>query len=337
MCRRTRPGFTLIELLVVIAIIAILIGLLLPAVQKIREAANRMKCSNNLHQISLAAHNYDSTYGYLPPGLNWSYPDVNAAGTFNGSRIGILAYLLPFFEQDNVYRQIPQFLFDPNQSQAVAYWPGFAGDRPPNPPYTINMNPGAVFDTRIRTLLCPSDNMDQVSPTLGIFVYFTVAGTTLTGGYRANANGPQAGRTNYVACAGGFGNTTDPWWGQWKGPFYANSKESVGAIMDGTSNTVFFGEYLCGPEIGPRQFVSSWGGAGALPLAWDLLSPTSDWYTFGSKHTGIVQFGFGDGSVRRVRKAGQTTDWFSPRHMQILYMGGMQDGNVNDWTLLGAN
>src|SRR5262245_51385810 len=98
---RARIGFTLIELLVVIAIIAILIGLLVPAVQKVREAAARMSCSNNLHQLGIAAHNYQSTHNKLPPAT--ISPPAPATGfSFNGPHVGALSYLLPYIEQENI-------------------------------------------------------------------------------------------------------------------------------------------------------------------------------------------------------------------------------------------
>src|SRR4051794_7536716 len=100
-----RGGFTLIELLVVIAIIAILIGLLLPAVQKVREAAARIKCQNNLKQIGLASHNYASANTYLPPG--YIGPKDPAQGpSVSAPYVSSLAILLPYLEQDPLFRSM---------------------------------------------------------------------------------------------------------------------------------------------------------------------------------------------------------------------------------------
>src|SRR5688572_25171581 len=127
--RPKRPGFTLIELLVVIAIIAILIGLLLPAVQKIREAANRMSCSNNLKQVALAAHNYESSHGTLPPGHS-----VDGWGP--------IAHSLPYLEQDNLFRQL---VFNPNATTSAHLYFQQAANQ-------------TALRTEVKTLRCPSSD-----------------------------------------------------------------------------------------------------------------------------------------------------------------------------------
>jgi prepilin-type N-terminal cleavage/methylation domain-containing protein/prepilin-type processing-associated H-X9-DG protein len=321
---RTRsPGraFTLIELLVVIAIIAILIGLLLPAVQKVREAANRMKCSNNLKQIALASHNYESTYGRLPPGALGPRPGASPGPPqgfdpadptlFAHQQISCLALLLPFIEQDNIYRMMTV------NDNPTAFGPGW---------WSVAGNWQAA-QFKISTYLCPSDNAQSRSQNV-LTVHTTyrappnpTTDASLT--IWVLGNFPTVGRTNYVGVAGAMGRPGNGW-DLYEGVMCNQSVNTVATIADGSSNTLLFGEAMGDSHPSTTNSSFSWMGIGWLPTAWGL-SERAAWYMFGSKHPGVVNFAMADGSVRGVRK--------SANYATYIFASGKQDGvsyNAND-------
>jgi prepilin-type N-terminal cleavage/methylation domain-containing protein len=304
-----RPGFTLVELLIVIAIIAILIGLLLPAVQRIREAANRASCANNLRQLGLACHHYDSTHGRLPPGYLGPIPNEQEFGANRDGiqHVGLLVYLLPYIEQENLYRQLRVSL---DASHLGPAW------------YIDSINWQSA-QTRIKLLECPSDNVDQDTSVYGTVMAFhcfnynaaIVANSDDNTDVEAYPLDPSdstvLGRTNYAGCAGLAGHGTSQYWSQYEGIFSNRSKTTLARIPDGTSNTLLLGEFVGGRENGQRMYLRSWMCAGVVPTLSGLAADGQDPVTpplFDSKHPGLVQFCFGDGSVRSLRKG---TSWIN--------------------------
>ncbi len=304
-----RLGFTLIELLVVIAIIAVLIGLLLPAVQKVREAANRISCSNNLKQIALAAHNYQDAYQSLPPGMDKQH-------------VGCLVYLLPFLEQEGRFKN---FSFRPERFRFYYSDPLNVAQVEPVP------RPPLLYGTEgtVRTFVCPS----APTPESLQFVFLTANYGVPDVDFRNGAPAPfhifdtrpwtaVYGKTNYLGVAGWPGNSIPLVGGgsipnRYRGLFAYDSRHSLARVPDGTSNTLLFLEYAGGYK---SDFGGGWNGAAwswgfnyvAFGICPDAGNPNCgkpsgselglSRYCFGSMHSGnILQTAYADGSIRQLR------------------------------------
>jgi prepilin-type N-terminal cleavage/methylation domain-containing protein/prepilin-type processing-associated H-X9-DG protein len=308
--RACRTGFTLVELLVVIAVIGVLIALLLPAIQKVREAASRASCTNNLKQLGLAAHHYATTFGSLPPGYLGTFPlpnrPLNSPGASDNPWVGVIPFLLPYLEQEAVYRQL------------VVNWDVTVGSSPDlTPPWWNNPVNWTLARTRISILVCPSDNpYDSV---VGTIVRMHTWDTPPFSGYDYFTNGAEQGetlgRTNYVGVAGlsgTLGGNADPL----AGVLSNRSRVPLDVVTNcnGTSNTRMFGETLGGHLTGPRDFSLAWIGPGAIAIVMSGFGQSGDSpepFHFSSRHPGIVNFCYADGSVRGV-SADQADLLFDP-------------------------
>lgn len=318
---RKRSAFTLIELLVVIAIIAILIALLVPAVQKVREAAARTQCVNNLHQLGVAAHNYHQVYKAFPVG-------------FGRAHEGPIVHLLPYMEQDSVHKN---YNFQ-TLGQEATHWYVSDSMFPLQNRETVGsptlIPPRTIFgaNPHIPSLICPTGPQ---GPEVKSVLLASAQGAA-DKGYTGPANGPgfapprQIGlgftfsaepgnkslsRSHYLGMAGYpyFQASASSTPGQYAGIFRYNRKSRVTDVRDGTSNTIMFGEYSRSwVNFGDGHPLTGWCtgnmATGMIYSFWELDNggepPTGKvWYRFSSGHPGVWNACLGDGSVRSIRTA----------------------------------
>jgi prepilin-type N-terminal cleavage/methylation domain-containing protein len=323
--RRMRSAFTLIELLVVIAIIAILIGLLLPAVQKVRAAAARTQCQNNLKQMGLAMHNFESAFGYFPTAGAES-------GAFGNTGVGFQTMgwgyqLLPYIEQDNLYKI--------GQNSGPWNWDPSIGK--------------AMVEVEVKMYKCPSrDNRQSVTASWGsIYQLSDYAGVRLEWGNQWQTTlppDPQEPQTfQGLIAKGGHVRTDNPALTQ----VYAKVRpETVG---DGLSNTVAIMEKAARLQHPQANIWDWWELPGWAESAdWPSMRLIGNWvplyddadtrlswmgstdFGFGSNHQGIVLAVFGDGSVRGLDKNMNpcgNSGW-SDTTCVLYHLGGRNDGWV---------
>jgi prepilin-type N-terminal cleavage/methylation domain-containing protein/prepilin-type processing-associated H-X9-DG protein len=333
-----RRGFTLIELLVVIAIIAVLIGLLLPAVQKVREAANRLKCANNLKQLALALHSYHDAQNKLPPAC-WKERVPGSVSPNNS----VSAYywnfmLMPYVEQDNLIARLP---FVKNPAWGTS-------------PYR------EALRTPVPLLRCPSTADPEIlegpdATQAGVSTWYQISYGVVSSGSICNPIVPgasahstssfQNGTAGGASGPFGFRQLNSP---LLDGPFVQNASYTLSAVSDGTSNTAAIGERYR-PSLGnpPGENIQTFiynslghpltntrhplfSGTTGLPFNFNNNIPNPNratyllmWMGFRSRHPGGVNFAFLDGSVRFF---GNTTSDLARKAM-----GSMSGGEAVDF------
>ena len=323
-CLSHRPAFTLVELLVVIAIIGILIGMLLPAVQQVREAARRTACANNLRQLGLACHNYESAFKVYPMGYSGPFGDFPCypngggdcpLGAWQFENFGVLPHLLPYIESGNVQDIMDtEILRQDTTIQAGVNYRGY---------WTYFPETWSTVFTEIPTFLCPSGDPRDPDFSIDSNMVQESNGTASVIAYGRTERG--LGQTDYIGVSGAFGLA--PSFREGAGYFVNRRTRRVADILDGSSNTLMMGENESGLQItqsgSERFFGWMWIGSTGLPVMNELASGRERGFEqFSSMHPGIVHFAIGDGSVNGIN--------VNIDFALLLALAGIEDGVLVD-------